>query len=232
MRMRAKPWARPELLQSGYFEAEPRGVRGHWAQRFLRQQPLHLELGCGKGYFAGPLALQHPEWNIVAVDRKDEVLGPARRLISAAFAARERPVDNLLLTAFDVERITEVFSPEDRVERIYINFCNPWSVGRDHKHRLTHTRQLQKYKTFLAPGGEIRFKTDNEDLFRWSKFYLREAGELTVTYETDDLHHSDFTGNIITEHEKFFSEQGMPIYFLIARFDPAEKKAEPEGAAD
>jgi len=225
--MRAKPWARPELLASGYFEAEPWKVKGRWAERFAKKQPIHLELGCGKGYFAGPLALQNPGWNVVAVDRKDEVLGPARRLISAAFKAQERPVDNLLLTAFDIERILDIFSPEDRVARIYINFCNPWSVGRDHKHRLTHTRQLQKYKAFLEPGGEIRFKTDNEELFRWSKFYLREAGEFTITYETGDLHRSDFEGNIVTEHEQRFSSEGMPICFLIARYDPQSRQSAP-----
>lgn len=91
-----------------------------------RPQPLELELGCGKGNFVGALALRHPERNFLAIDRKDEVLGTARRIISAGFAAKGREMDNLILTAYDIERILEILGPEDRVERIYINFCNPW----------------------------------------------------------------------------------------------------------
>ena len=224
MRMRAKPWARPELLASGYFEADPAQNRGRWAERFARPQPLELELGCGKGNFVGALALRHPERNFLAIDRKDEVLGTARRIISAGFAAKGREVENLILTAYDIERILEILGPEDRVERIYINFCNPWPVGRDHKHRLTHTRQLACYKEFLSPGGEIRFKTDDSDLFRWSRRYLQESGGFRIVYETGDLHASGWEGNIVTEHERMFAEQGVPIKFLIAQYWPEGKQ--------
>ena len=102
------------------------------------------------------------------------------------------------------------------MERIYINFCNPWSQKAKHrKRRLTHPRQLEQYKTFLAPGGEIWFKTDDDSLFADSVHYFEECG-FSIRYQTLDLHHSGFEGNIPTEHEAMFSEQGIPIKFLIA----------------
>ena len=112
--------------------------------------------------------------------------------------------------------INKVFSAEDMCDRIYINFCNPWPKTHDHKKRLTHNNQLMQYREFLKDGGEIRFKTDNDDLFLSSKRYFTECG-FELTFVTEDLHNSGFTDNIETEHEKMFSEQGIPIKFLIAK---------------
>ena len=106
---------------------------------------------------------------------------------------------------------------EQRQERIYINFCNPWPKGKHRKKRLTHTRQLEKYKQFLAPKGEIYFKTDDDDLFNSSLLYFEESGFEIIT-KTYDLHkYLIFENNIETEHEKMFSEQGIKIKALIAR---------------
>ena len=110
-----------------------------------------------------------------------------------------------------------ILEKEDKVERIYINFCNPWPKGKHRKKRLTHTRQLEKYKEFITPDAKIYFKTDDDDLFASTLTYLEETG-FEVERKTYDLHKEDiFEGNIETEHEKMFSEQGIKIKALIAK---------------
>ena len=110
-----------------------------------------------------------------------------------------------------IERINLILSEEDQIERIYINFCNPWPRGKHHKKRLTHIKQLEKYKEFLKPGGEIYFKTDDDNLFYESLEYFKQEG-FKLIKTTEDLHNEvDFWENIETEHEKMFSEQGIKI---------------------
>ena len=218
MRIRRKPWARTELFACPFCinEEEKAAVAGHWQEQFAHPQPLWLELGCGKGQFMASLASSHPEINFIAIDIKSEVLVLAKRKIEAAYAKCQLPLDNIRILSQDIERIHTLLLPRDQVERIYINFCNPWSQKAKHrKRRLTHPRQLEQYKTFLAPGGEIWFKTDDESLFADSVHYFEECG-FSIRYQTLDLHHSGFEGNIPTEHEAMFSEQGIPIKFLIA----------------
>lgn len=218
MRMRRKAWARPELAACPFFVDAPLEHRGGWHALFPRRQPLHLELGCGKGTFIAALAVGHPEINYMAVDIKSEVLAVGRRLVVAAYEEEGRGVDNLLLMSQDIERIDQMIAPEDTVDRIYINFCNPWPKPAHWKRRLTHTRQLEKYKTFLRPGGELHFKTDDLPLYRATLGYVKESG-FSLLYQTEDLHRSGYEGNIETEHERMFSAQGIPIKFLIARWD-------------
>ena len=164
------------------------------------------------------LAVKHPEINYMAVDIKSEVLAVGRRLIAAAYEEAGREVDNLMLMAQDIARIDQMMAPEDIVDRIYINFCNPWPKPAHWKRRLTHTRQLQQYKTFLRAGGELHFKTDDLPLYRATQGYLQESG-FSLIYQTENLHRSGYEGNIQTEHERMFAAQGIPIKFLIARFD-------------
>lgn len=122
-----------------------------------------------------------------------------------------------MLTRFDIERIGLILDKKDKVQRIYINFCNPWPRGKHRKKRLTHTRQLEKYKEFLVPNGEVYFKTDDDDLFIASLEYFEEAG-FEIVEKTYDLHNEPiFEKNIETEHEKMFTEQGIKIKALIAR---------------
>jgi len=177
MRMRFKPYARPELLACDYHAHAPLENKGRWHSVFARpQQPVHLELGCGKGGFLARLASAHP----------------------------------------DIERILNAFDERDTVQRIYINFCNPWNKKLAHKkHRLTHTRQLALYRTILAENGEIYFKTDDDDLFRDSLAYFPEAG-YEIVWKTFDLHGDEPDWNIRTEHEAMFTEQGIPTKALIA----------------
>ena len=133
------------------------------------------------------------------------------------YQKNKKKVDNLLLTRFDIERIMLILGEKDNIKRIYINFCNPWPKGKHRKKRLTHTRQLEKYKTFLAQDGEVYFKTDDDDLFNSSLIYFEEAG-FEILNKTYNLHKEPiWENNIETEHEKMFSEQGIKIKALIAK---------------
>lgn len=217
MRIRYKAWARPELEASPFYLDDAEGQKGKWRELFPKDQPFHLELGCGKGAFISQTALAHPEINYLAVDLVDAMLGIAKRKIEESYAEAKRTVDNIYLTRYDIERILNILSKEDKVERIYINFCNPWPRGKHHKKRLTHTRQLEKYREFLVDDGEIYFKTDDDSLFEDSQKYFTEAG-FTIEKMTKDLaKEPDFWENSVTEHEIMFSEQGIPIKALIAR---------------
>ena len=218
MRMRFKPYARPELLACDFHAHEPLKNAGHWHELYARpDQPLHLELGCGKGGFMAQLAPRDRSINYLGIDITDKVLILAKRKIEAAYAEKGIPADNVRIASLDIERMRLVFAPEDTVQRIYINFCNPWSKNANHKkHRLTHTRQLLLYRPFLADGAEIWFKCDDDDLFKDTLRYMAEAG-FEVTWQTRDLHADEPSWNIRTEHEQMFTEMGIPTKALIAR---------------
>lgn len=216
MRIRHKPWARPELEASRFFIQEPDSLKGKWNEIFPQQQPLYVELGCGKGGFVSQAAFRDPQHNYLAVDIKYEMLGLAKRNVEKVYTQGQRETDNVRLTAHNIERIALMLGEEDCVDRIYINFCNPWPRMKHKKRRLTHPRQLMQYRAFLKDGGEIHFKTDDDALFAESLEYFKECG-FEVTYITYDLHQSGYEHNIMTEHEKMFSDEGIPIKFLIAR---------------
>jgi len=218
MRIRFKPWARPELEASKFYRDNPEELKDKWIQEFKnKENPIHLELGCGKGNFISQLAVQNPSINYIAIDLVDAMLGLAKRKVEETYLEQNKEIDNVLLTRFDIERIMLILGKEDNIKRIYINFCNPWPKGQHRKKRLTHTRQLEKYKTFLADGGEIYFKTDDDELFRGSLGYFDESG-FKIISKTYDLHAEPiWENNIETEHEKMFSEQGIKIKALIAK---------------
>lgn len=223
MRIRRKKWARPELEACSYYIENAEEMKGRWHTAFEdNSRPLYLELGCGKGGFAAQHALKYPNINIIAADIKADMLAVGRRTIENMFAAVEKKHDNVILLRMNIANISQLFSAEDSVDRIYINFCNPWNRGKHNKRRLTHTRQLVQYKTLLKPEGEIRFKTDDDDLFEESLAYFEEAG-FEITYLARDLHSEDFPDNLITEHERIFSEEGKKIKFLIAKEKNANK---------
>ena len=214
MRIRRKAWARPELSACPYYISDPEQRRGHWTEVFGEKRPLHLDLGCGKCVFLAEAAHAQRDVNFLGIDISLDILGVARRNIAETFG-REEP-DNVALCAYNIERLEQLFAPEEKVERIYINFCNPWPTARHHKRRLTHTRQLLHYKHLLAPGGEIWFKTDNDDLYLATRRYFAEAG-FTVFLDTKDLHGEPGVENILTEHEVRFTEQGIATKALRAR---------------
>ena len=215
MRMRYKPWATKELDECPFFIRHPEKVLGKWHSVFPRSQPVELELGCGKGLFLAGLAPSNPSTNFIGIDLKDTVLGPAKRNIEAAFEEAGRKPDNVVLTAMNIERIGDCMGPDDAVQRIDINFCNPWPRPKHHKRRLTHPRQLENYKKILVPGGEISFKTDDDSLFADTLGYFAECG-FQITEMTYDLHAENRPDDIMTEHEIMFLEKGIKIKALKA----------------
>ena len=215
MRIRRKKWARPELAVCPYYIEHAEEYKGRWNSVFPNGKPLYAELGCGKGGFAAQAALKYPDVNWLAMDIKSDMLGVARRTVAARFEEAGKEVDNLKLVSQNIEKILTSFNENDKIDRLYINFCNPWPKDKHNKRRLTHTRQLNQYRVFLKDGGEIHFKTDDDELFEESLDYFKEAN-FEVTYLTRDLHASDYQYNLVTEHEKMFSEEGKKIKFLIA----------------
>ena len=201
MRIRYKKWARPELEASKFYIDEPEKMKGKWKTFFKNpNNPLHLELGCGKGQFISNLASENLDKNYIAIDLIDAMLGIAKRNVEQVYTEKNMEPENIVLTRYDIERILQILDKEDKIERIYINFCNPWPKGKHRKKRLTHTRQLEKYKQFLTPNGEIYFKTDDDDLFNSTLLYLEETG-FEVKAKTYDLHQEPiFEHNIETEH--------------------------------
>ncbi|MEG0296640.1 MAG: tRNA (guanosine(46)-N7)-methyltransferase TrmB [Clostridium sp.] len=212
MRMRRKPWARPELEACDFFVAKPSEYKGKWNKQFENENPVYLELGCGKGTFMAVHASENRDINYIAIDIKDEVLVLAKRNIEEAFNGDK--VSNVKLMAQEINIIDEMLGDGDVVDRIYINFCNPWPKERHKKRRLTHTRQLKNYMKFLKKGGEIHFKTDDDDLFEESLEYFKECG-LETEFITRDLHKSGYEHNVMTEHERMFTDMGIKTKFII-----------------
>lgn len=222
MRIRKKKWAEPELSVCNFYVKNPEEYAGKWMQAFKKEQPLYLEIGCGKGGFAGQLALKNPDKNIIALDIKVDTLGVGRRTIVKLFENAGKTQDditNLLLVKYNVEMLDKIITADDKIDRLFINFCNPWPRAKHKKRRLTYYKKLEMYKTFLKPDSEIRFKTDDDELFDESLEYFEQSG-YEILYLTRDLHASDVTDNIETEHEKMFSEEGIKIKYLIARQKP------------
>ena len=218
MRIRYKKWARPELEASEFYINNPEDYKGKWRDVFKNDNPIQLELGCGKGNFIAKLASRNQNVNYVAVDLIDAMLGLAKRNIEREYKEKDLKTDNIRIIRYDIERILNIMSKEDEIDRIYINFCNPWPRPKHRKKRLTHSKQLELYKTFLKDNGEIYFKTDDIDLFNDSIKYFEESG-FKVKNRTYDLHNEPiFDNNIITEHEEMFSNEGIKIKALIAKY--------------
>ena len=171
---------------------------------------LYVELGTGKGDFITQIAERNPQINFIGLEVEATVV------LAAARKVREKNLANVRLIVFDVSNIAELFA-EHEVDRLYINFCDPWPKKRHAKRRLTHVRFLELYKRILKAGGEIYFKTDNRGLFDFSLEQFAEAG-LDVRDVTNDLHAAEPPDNIRTEYENKFSAAGVPINFCTARF--------------
>ena len=211
MRLRNVKGAREEIAVSEYVTQNPKEQKGKWREAFASDAPIHVEIGMGKGKFITKLAELHPEINYVGVEKYASVL------IRAIEKKRGREdLKNLAFLAVDATELPEIFD-KDEVDRIYLNFSDPWPKERHARRRLTSGEFLARYEQFLKPGGEICFKTDNRALFDFSLEEAKDAGwELSeVTY---DLHHSEYAeGNVMTEYEEKFSAQGNPIHRLVAK---------------
>lgn len=209
MRLRNVPGAREVMIENEYVFTEPEGMKGTWSQVFGNDNPIRIEIGMGKGTFITTLAANNPDINYVGIEKYSSVL------LRAVEKQDELQLPNLRFIRMDAEAICEVFG-EGEVDRIYLNFSDPWPKDRHAKRRLTSTHFLGLYDQFLAPEGRVIFKTDNRGLFDFSLEQVPEAGWILENY-TYDLHHSEYNeGNIMTEYETKFSAMGTPINRLVA----------------
>lgn len=205
MRRRKKPGSVEKLLSyTDYLCIKPEDNKGKWKEYFNKPQKIHVELGTGRGQFITTLAAENPHINYIGIEIKEEVL------LKAAQKASEKALSNIVFLWFDINKIDEVFDKEE-LDRIYINFCDPWPKSRWDKRRLTHRNFLEKYNYILAEKGEVHFKTDNEKLFEFS---LNELSFLDFKLNniTFDLHNSVIEHLVTTEYEDKFSSMGMRIY--------------------
>jgi tRNA (guanine-N7-)-methyltransferase len=176
---------------------------GNWRKLFGNENLLHVELGTGKGDFITQMAEKNPQINFVGLEMEAEVVLKAARKID------EKNLSNVKIIVFNVNNIEEIFA-ENEIDRLYINFCDPWPKKKHAKRRLTYITFLQKYKKILKPSGEIHFKTDNRALFDFSleQFALANLNVRDISY---DLHANEPPENVRTEYENRFSAAGVPI---------------------
>lgn len=209
MRLRNVKGARDAMITSEYTVNEPAANRGRWKESFGNDHPLYLEIGTGKGRFITTLAMQNPDINYIGIEKFSSVL------IRALEKQNELQLPNLIFIRMEAEHICDVFA-EGEIDRIYLNFSDPWPKDRHAKRRLTSTQFFDRYNTILAKDGVVEFKTDNRDLFEFSVEEVASAG-WKIDRLTRDLHNSDMNeGNVMTEYEIRFSEGGTPINKLIA----------------
>ncbi|MFR4977523.1 MAG: tRNA (guanosine(46)-N7)-methyltransferase TrmB [Butyricicoccus sp.] len=187
---------------------DPRAQRGGWKQLFGNENPIRLEIGCGKGRFILENARRNPDVNFVAIEKEEGAL------IMATEKAVSEDLPNLRFLSFDAAALNEIFAPAE-VSLIYLNFSDPWPPNRQRKRRLTWRSFLAVYDEILTEDGAIFFKTDNQRLFEWSLGELCQNNWLLQNISLD-LHHSDYD-NIMTEYEEKFSSQGYRIYRVEAR---------------
>ena len=216
MRLRHIRGAEQEIAESPYVVHEPQSWKGRWAEGFGNNNPIRIEVGMGKGKFIMELAMQNPDVNYIGIERYSSVL--LRGLEKRA----ELDIPNIYFMCIDALELADCFAPGE-VDRIYLNFSDPWPKDRHAKRRLTSDRFLGIYDQILKKDGVIEFKTDNQDLFAYSLESIPEAG-WRVDSHAFDLHHSDMAeGNIMTEYEMKFSAMGNPICKLTASRDPEHK---------
>ena len=219
MRLRNIPRAEGVLAASPEVLKNPEQFCGAFRQTvFQNTNPLHIEIGMGKGQFLLTLALQNPSVNYIGIERYSSVLlRPVEKLASMQAAGETVPA-NLRFICMDAADISQVFAPGE-VDRIYLNFSDPWPKARHARRRLTSLEYLARYDKILAPDGQVEFKTDNRDLFDFSLEQIEASPVWTLAARTFDLHHDPLLnqGNIMTEYEEKFSSMDHPICKLIAR---------------
>lgn len=222
MRLRNITGSRDVIAQSPWVVQEPFAQKGKWKELFQNDAPIRIEIGMGKGKFLHEMAKSNPAVNYIGIEKYSSVL------LRAVQKMEEDPLMNLRFIRMDAEEIAEVFASEE-VDRIYLNFSDPWPKDRHAKRRLPSREFLKRYDSFLKKDGVLEFKTDNRQLFDFAVEELPFAGweAVAVTY---DLHQDEelVAGNIMTEYEEKFSAMGNPICkYIIKRnsscSDPGEE---------
>ena len=209
MRLRNIPRADSVLAGSDMVIKTETDYKGNWKEAiFHNSNPIHIEVGMGKGQFVLALARLNPDINYIGIERYSSVL-------LRAVEKLEEEVPNLRFICMDAATLPEVFD-KNEISRIYLNFSDPWPKDRHAKRRLTSLQFLKRYNKILAPGGQIEFKTDNRDLFQFSLEQVEPAGWKLIS-STWDLHHDETmnSGNVMTEYEQKFSAQGNPICKMV-----------------
>lgn len=212
MRLRNVTGSNERIAESQYVVQEPAEHKGKWKELFGNNYPIHIEVGMGKGQFIHGMAKANPTINYIGIERYSTVLLRAVQKMEA----EELP--NLVFLCEDAKMITEIFA-KDEIDRIYLNFSDPWPKDRHAKRRLPSRQFLERFDQILKPDGTLEFKTDNKELFEFALEELEPAGwkAQAVTF---DLHHDEqmIKGNIMTEYEEKFSSMGNPIYkYIISR---------------
>ena len=212
MRLRNIKGSKEFIEENPFVVHHPEEYKSRWHNLFHNNNPLHVEIGMGKGQFIHTLADENPDINYLGIEMYSSVLYRALEKRS------QTELDNLYFLRFDAKYLTEIFGSGD-VARIYLNFSDPWPKDRHAKRRLTSPNFLSMYDKILLPSGYIQFKTDNRDLFDFSVESVEQSGTWHIDKLTYDLHHSEFLeGNIMTEYESRFVAEGKPIcQFIISR---------------
>ncbi|MBQ7794456.1 MAG: tRNA (guanosine(46)-N7)-methyltransferase TrmB [Clostridia bacterium] len=212
MRMRKKRHFDERLERvSERLVKNPEELKGDWNRLFGNDNPIYIEIGSGKGRFISEMARLNPDVNFIAVDVIPDCILMALEKTAAV------DYKNLRFIISDAAMLAECFA-DGEIDRIYLNFSDPWKKKKQAKRRLTHQNFLDVYKKFLKKGGSVCFKTDNRGLFEFSLNSFAADRDFMMSNILLDLHNSDFEGNVMTEYEQKFSEQGMPIYRLEARY--------------
>jgi tRNA (guanine-N7-)-methyltransferase len=211
MRLRHKPYAQDKLLEyKQYVVEKPEESKGKWTERFEKPQPLHIEIGCGKGRFIIEMAKRYPDINFIGIELQTSVI------VSALEKQIDEQLPNLQLMQVNAKDLRDYFEPGE-VDRIYLTFSDPWPKNRHEKRRLTYKSFLSVYETILNDEGELHFKTDNQKLFEYSlTSFSKYDAVLEKVYL--DLHNSDVEDNVMTEYEEKFSKKGNRIYKAVVVF--------------
>ncbi|MDD6564970.1 MAG: tRNA (guanosine(46)-N7)-methyltransferase TrmB [Clostridiales bacterium] len=211
MRMRKKKNCAARIERCGDIRiTDPENHKGNWNKVFGNDNPIHVEIGCGKGSFIVGMAKLYPDVNFIAIEKVEDVI------VMAMEKAIANEVSNVRFMDLDAERIEDFFE-KGEIKRIYLNFSDPWKKSKQAKRRLTHKNFLDRYKKVLNSGDYIWFKTDNQKLFEFSLNSFCDEG-FKLRNITLDLHNSGFEGNVVTEYEQRFMDLGQPIYRLEATF--------------
>lgn len=210
MRLKNVKGANEIIIKGRYYVEDPYINKGNWNKVFNNDNPIYIEIGIGKGKFIVENAIKYPNINFIGIEKYDSVL------VRAIQKSNELELNNLKLVRMDAKRIEEVFDHE--VDRIYLNFSDPWPKDRHYKRRLTSYVFLDKYEHIFKNNKYIIMKTDNIDLFNFSLESLTNHG-YKIEFMTNDLHSLNDEDNIMTEYEEKFSNKGVKINKLIARKD-------------
>lgn len=214
MRLRNIPRADGVIKSHPMVVQDTQESRGNWKNIFGNDRPVYLEIGMGKGRFLMNMAKEHPLVNFVGIERYSSVL---LRALEKYDTEEYKDLQNIRFLCMDATEIENVFN-QGEIRKIYLNFSDPWPKARHARRRLTSGIFLDRYAKILPPGGNLEFKTDNTELFRFSLEEIREKEGWRLDKYTYDLHRNDEMnqGNIMTEYEEKFSSLGNPINKLIA----------------